>query len=258
MKLKTDGIELYYERVGKGEPIVFSGAWLDDLSIWDAQVKYFSRSYSTITYDQRGHGKSDKAKLGQGNYSVQAIGDDLHALIQKLGLGKPVVVGFSWGGMAALRFAVDHPDEVSKLILVGTCAKLNPPTAARFLKIIGRLLPTRTFYRMLLKYRFYKPSEQVANAWLERALKVDKQVAFESWSEWAENCDLRDQVSRIQVPTLIIVGGKDELFLETCHYLNEHIKGSQLKIVAGSGHTVSMEKPQELNQHLEEFIATPV
>ena len=258
MKLKTNGIELYFERTGKGEPIVFSGAWLDDLSIWEAQVKHFSKKHSVVTYDQRGHGKSDKAKTGQGNYSVQALANDLNALIQKLNVKKPVVVGFSWGGMVALRFAIEHPSEVSKLVLVGTCARMKPPTAAKFLKVIGRLIPKKTFYRMLGRYRFYKPSEQVANAWLERALKVDKAVAFESWSEWAENCDLRDQVSKIQVPTLIIVGEKDELFLETCRYLNENIKGSQLKIVLGSGHTVSVEKPQEFSQILEEFLAASV
>jgi len=65
---------------------------------------------------------------------------------------------------------------------------------------------------MLCNYRFYKPSEQLANAWLERALKVDKAVAFESWGEWAEKCDLRDCVSKLQVPTLIIVGDKEECF----------------------------------------------
>jgi pimeloyl-ACP methyl ester carboxylesterase len=256
--MKTNGIELYFERTGEGEPIVFSGAWLDDLFIWKAQVKHFSKRYSVITYDQRGHGKSDKARTGQGNYSVQALAEDLNALIQKLNLDKPMVVGFSMGGMVALRFAIEHPDEISKLVLVGTCAKMAPPTAAKFLKVIGRLLPTRTFYRMLGRYRFYKPSEQVANAWLERALKVDKAVAFESWSEWAENFDLTDQVSKIRVPTLIIVGEKDDLFLETCRYLNENIKGSQLRVVTGSGHTVSIEKPEEFNQILEEFIARPV
>ena len=255
MKLKTNGVESFVEKTGVGAPLVFSGAWLDDLSIWEAQVKHFSSKYLTITYDQRGHGKSDKPETGRGNYSVQVLANDLGALIQKLDLEKPVIVGFSLGGMVALRFAADHPNSLSKLVLVGTCSKLVPPTGSRFLKAIGRLLPAKTFYRMLCKYRFYKPSEQLANAWLQRALKVDKAVAFESWGEWAEKCDLRDCVSKLQVPTLIIVGDKDEVFLGPCIELNERIRGSQLKIIQGSGHTVSVEKPQEFNQVLEEFLA---
>jgi pimeloyl-ACP methyl ester carboxylesterase len=111
---------------------------------------------------------------------VQALADDLDALIRRLDLEKPIVVGFSLGGMVALRFATDHPDRLSKLVLVGTCAKMIPPTGARFLKAVGRLLPAKTFYRILGKYRFYKPSRLVADAWLQRALKVDKAVAFES------------------------------------------------------------------------------
>ncbi len=256
MKMGIDGIELHFEKNGSGKPIVFSGAWLDDLSIWDSQVKHLSGKYLTVTYDQRGHGSSDKAKPGRGNYSVQVLASDLGALIQGLALEKPIVVGFSQGGMVALRFAADHPDRLSKLVLVGTCAKMIPPTGAGFLKAMGRLLPTKTFYRILGRYRFYKPSKQTAHAWLERALKVDKSVAFESWEEWAEKCDLRDLASKIQVPTLIIVGDKDKLFLETCRRLNEQIGHSQLKIIPGSGHTVSVEKPEEFNQVLEEFIAT--
>ena len=255
VKMRINGIELYFEKNGEGAPIVFSGAWLDDLSIWNAQVEHFSKKYLTVTYDHRGHGKSDKAETGQGNYSVQILADDLATLIQNLGLEKPVVVGFSLGGMVALHFASEYPKRLSKLVLVGTCAKVIPPTGSRLLKAIGRLLPKKMFYRMLCKYRFYKPSKQRADEWLERALKVDKAVAFESWGEWAETCDLSDGVSKVQVPTLIVAGDKDEVFLETCLNLKEHIKGSQLKIVAGSGHTVSVEKPQEFNQILEEFLA---
>ena len=183
------------------------------------------------------------------------MADDLATLIQNLDLEKPVVVGFSLGGMVALHFASEYPERLSRLVLVGTCAKVIPPTGSRLLKAIGRLLPKKMFYRMLCKYRFYKPSKQRADEWLERALKVDKAVAFESWGEWAEKCDLRDCVSKLQVPTLIIVGDKDGVFLGPCIELNEQIRGSQLKIIQGSGHTVSIEKPQEFNQVLEEFLA---
>ena len=254
MKMKIDDVELYYESHGEGKPIVFSHAYLDDCSIWDSQVKHFTKDYNVILYDHRGHGRSNQPKGGEGNYSVQVLSNDLHALIQKLNLEKPILVGFSLGGMAAILFALEHPDKTSKLVLVGATAKLTLPTSAKFFGILRVLLPYETFLRILCKYKFYKPSKQIVDEELARALKVDKSIAFECWKELTENYDVRDKVSKIGASTLIVVGEKDKVNLEASRHLNREIKGSELRIIPDSGHTVMIEKPQEFNQILEEFI----
>lgn len=65
---------------------------------------------------------------------------------------------------------------------------------------------------------------------------------------------VRDKVSKIEVPTLIIVGEKDKVNLEASRHLNREIKGSELRIIPDSGHTVMIEKPREFNQIVDEFI----
>lgn len=250
MKMKIDDVELYYELHGKGEPIVFSHGWLEDCSIWSSQVEHFAKNNTVILYDHRGHGRSDKPK---GEYSLQVLSNDLHSLIQKLRLEKVTLVGFSLGGMAALVFTLEHPDKVSKLILVGTTAKmaLFPLLIVRVLRYV---LPYKTVARMMCRWRFYKPSEQMVEDELARAMRVDSYVAYECLKAFTKNYDVRDRVSKIEVPTLVIVGEKDKINLEASRYLNREIKGSELQIMPGFGHTVMIENPEEFNRILEEFV----
>jgi len=122
MKVNVDDVELYYEIHGEGEPIIFSHGWMCDCSVWNSQINFFSKKYKVIVYDHRGHGKSDKPKA---NYSIETLSNDLYSIIKELNLDKVTLVGHSMGGMTALTFALNHPDKVSKLILVGTSAKMT-------------------------------------------------------------------------------------------------------------------------------------
>ena len=254
--MKIDDTELYYELHGEGKPIVFSHGWLEDCSIWDSQVKHFTKNYTALLCDHRGHGRSDKPKVGERNYSVQVLSNDLYALTQKLNLEKPILVGHSLGGYAAILLALEHPEKISKMVLVGATAKMALPASAKFwLFGIGVFYSYETYLRMSFKYgRFYRASKQMVDEEVARALKVDKAIASECWRELTENYDVRDNVSRIEVPTLIIVGEKDKVNLEASRYLNREIKSSELRVIPECGHSVMIEKPQEFNQILEEFI----
>lgn len=95
---------------------------MSDCFVWNSQIEFFSKKYTVITYDQRGHGISDKPKA---DYSIETLSNDLYCLIEELNLEKVILVGHSMGGMTALTFALNHPDKVSKLVLVGTSAKMS-------------------------------------------------------------------------------------------------------------------------------------
>lgn len=251
MKIKVNDIELYYEMHGEGEPIIFSHGWMCDRSIWDYQIEFFSIKYKVITYDQRGHGKSDKPKA---DYSVQTLSDDLSFLIQELNLEKVILVGHSLGGMIALTFALNHPEKVSKLVLVGTCAKM---TLSGFIQlwIMLHIFSYESFARGMIDFQYSEPSEQVKKKGFEIAMKTPKFAALKCFSEFMRNYDIRDSVCRIQAPTLIIVGEKDNATpVEMSQYLNKEIKGSKLQIISGSRHMVMIDKPNELNGYIEEFI----
>jgi len=174
--MKIDEIELYYELHGKGKPIVFSHGWLEDCSIWNSQVEHFAKNYAVIRHDHRGHGRSDKPI---GDYSVQALSNDLHSLMQKLKLEKATLVGFSLGGMAAIIFALEHSENISKLVLVGATAKF-PLYPLLIVSVLRCVLPYKTVARTICKRRFYKPSKKIVEDELVRAMRVDSYVAYES------------------------------------------------------------------------------
>jgi 3-oxoadipate enol-lactonase len=251
MKIKGDDIELYYEMHGEGEPIIFSHGWMCDCSVWNSQIEFFSKNYKVIAFDQRGHGKSDKPKA---NYSIETLLNDLHSLIQKLDFEKVILVGHSIGGMVALLFTLNHPDRVSKLTLVGASAKM---TFSGYIQlwIMMHIFSYETFIRGMIDILYYEPSEQVKKEAFDRAMKTPKFVTYNCVTEFMKNYDIRSQVSKIKVPTLIVVGGKDKATpVEMSQYLNKEIEGSKLQIIPDSKHMVMIDKPKELNGIMEEFI----
>lgn len=245
-------VDLYYEVHGEGEPIVFVHGWMDDCTLWNAQVEYFSKKYKVIIYDHRGHGRSDKPK---DEYSIQTLANDLHSLLQVLDLEQVTLVGHSMGGMAALQFVLDHPDNVSKLVLIGATAKTSRSLRV-FVWILRHLIPYQAFAKGSIKFKCYEPpSEPVINAIIECALMTPKHAAFACFTEYTKHYDLRDKVASIKVPTLIVVGAQDKSTPpEMSRYLHNHIEGSQLEIIPDCGHMAHIEKPDELNEVIAEFI----
>ena len=250
MKAKLNDVELYYELYGKGDPIIFLHGWLDDCSVWNHYIESLARKYKVIIYDHRGHGRSDKP---EGNYSIKTLANDLYALIQRLDIGKVTLVGHSMGGMTALVFALDHPDILQKVVLVGACAKI--PILNRIIGIMRYIIPYNKFIRLSQESGYYKPSEQRIKKSMDMAMNTSKYAAYECLKEMTQNYDIRYKVSNIEVPTLIIVGEKDKNApVVSSQYLNKEIKGSLLRVVANSGHTVMVENPKEFGQALENFI----
>lgn len=252
MKLKANEIELYYREQGKGSPIVFIHGWLDDNSVWNSQMEYFSKDHRVIAYDQRGHGRSDKPEKG---YSIRTLSDDLYNFTQKLNIGQFTLVGHSLGGMAAMVFALEHPEKVSKLVLISTTAKTN--TSMRImLWLLIHALPYSIFADGSVDFRYYKPSKQIKAEAMDRALRTPKYAACESLRELCANYDIRDRVSSIKVPTLIIVGDKDTSApVNLSRYLRRQIEGSKLAIIPDSKHIPMIDRAALVNGVIGEFIS---
>lgn len=249
MKMKANDVEIYYEQYGEGEPIIFSHGWLDNRTVWNAQIELFASRHTVILYDHRGHGKSDKP---WGDYSVQTLSNDLHSLVQMLKFQKVTLVGFSLGGMAALMFTLQHPSNVIKLVLVGSNAKM--PMSTYILYALRYITPYRTFARIVSRVKIYEPSEEILEDSVSRAMQVPKHVAYECMKEFTRNYDIRNRGSEITVPTLVIVGEKDRTNLKAGERLSREIKGSRLRVISGCGHSVMIEKREEFNQLIRQFI----
>src|ERR1051325_7296668 len=111
-----DGLRLYYERSGSGEPeLLFVPGWCCDHSAFQPQFDHFARTHAVTSLDLRGVGQSDGPAEG---YSISELADDVAVFCAAVGIEKPVVVGHSLGGMIAVDLAARHPDLPSALVLV--------------------------------------------------------------------------------------------------------------------------------------------
>jgi pimeloyl-ACP methyl ester carboxylesterase len=115
-KLRVFDIDLYYEIIGEGDPILFIHGLGSSTRDWEEQIEYFSKRYQVVVFDVRGHGKSDKPKTG---YHMDDMANDVSAVMDKLGVEKAHFVGSSMGVEVGLSMAVNHSDKVLSLTCEG-------------------------------------------------------------------------------------------------------------------------------------------
>jgi len=260
----VNGINLYYETSGSGEPLVFVPGLGGTTDLWFQQRKYFSEHYQFISLDNRGAGRSDKP---QGPYSMQLFADDLNALLDHLGISQPInLVGASMGGIISQAFIHDYPQRVKKLALV--CSGVSAgdphhtPTSQYVMQKI--LNPGNTVEEKVDSFLeiFYHPEYAANNPgvrdfYLNR--KIDPQPPHAYQAQLAACFDPRPYhqwLHEIRVPTLIYHGRDDAVWpLQNALTLKEGIGDSAtLVIMEKAGHILMQEKPEEFNQTLHDFL----
>ena len=143
--------------------------------------------------------------------------------------GQIHLCGLSLGGILALNFALDFPQKVKTLVLIGTPYKV-PKVAFSFQNIIFRFLPKSIFETMAF----------------------DKKNTF-ALGDTMKNLDFSDRVKNIKCPTLILCGKKDSANMKSADYLSQSIRSAELKIIENTGHVVNEENPETLADILNEY-----
>ena len=115
---RVDGVNLYYEAEGAGQPLVFVHEFAGDHRSWHPQVRFFSRRYRTIAFNARGYPPSDVPE-GAEAYSQDRAAEDIRGVLDALKIPKAHVCGLSMGGYATLHFGLKHPDRALSLVVAG-------------------------------------------------------------------------------------------------------------------------------------------
>lgn len=254
--LAVNGINLHYETVGRGEPLLFLHGLGSRGEDWAAQIPVFARHFRVITADMRGHGQSAKPP---GPYSVPMMAQDVLALLDGLGIDAVHVVGLSMGGMIAFQLAVDHPERVRSLVIVNSGPALVARTAGEWLRIRQRLWlaqlfgPARTG-RFLSKRLFPKPDQAWLRAqFIERWAQNDRAAylaalrALVGWSVLA-------RVGAIQCPVLVISGDRDYTPLDLKRDYTARIRGARLVVIEDSGHATPIDQTDQFNEIVLAFL----
>jgi pimeloyl-ACP methyl ester carboxylesterase len=264
-----DGVRLYYEEAGSGDPILFVHEFGGHHLSWEPQLRHFSRRYRCITYAARGWPPSDVPDAVAA-YSQARAADDAAAMLRELQIEKAHFVGLSMGATAAIEFGIRHPVMALSLTAAacGSGASTDSEQKRKFhdecMAFADRLEqegiaamaelycagPARVQYREKdprgweeFKRQFAEGSAR-GHALTMRGVQAPRVPLFER----------RAEINAISAPVLVIAGDEDDSTLEVAIFLKRNIPRCGLLMLPRTGHTINLEEPATFNAALGNFL----
>ncbi len=229
-------------------------------------------------YDQRGSGRSTISAIDEEHINDEQFVEDIETIRRSLGYQKVTLVGHSWGGMLAMRYALKYSANIKKMVLMNTLPATTAGIHDFVEEVERRIAPSAAeietlqqsqaflendpetiakFYSLFFQYYFHNPADlKKLNMNLEpQGIATGIQIArILEKSIFTKFIDLTDDLRKLKMPTLIIHGESDALPIITAQEIASAIKGSQLIVQKQCGHFPYIEKPQEWLEIMEEFL----
>jgi pimeloyl-ACP methyl ester carboxylesterase len=254
-------VRLYYEEQGEGAPLVLVPGFGAGVWIWYRQIPALAEKFRVIAFDPRGVSRSPAAG---GELSTRLLADDVAALLDALNVESAHVLGGSFGGFVAQEFALAHPSRTRSLILCCTSfggpghRPPRPETLAAIASTKGLNTQARVRQNLLLAFspRFaaQEPAEVERVVRLRDENHVPEHVYLQQLQA-AVSFDARPRVAQIEAPALVITGDEDAIVPhENSLNLAALIPGARLRVVSGGSHAFFIERPEEFNRAVAEFV----
>ena len=265
----TSTIEIHYEDHGKGQPVVLIHGYPLNGSSWEKQTAALvNAGLRVITYDRRGFGKSSQPATG---YNYDTFAEDLHKVITHLGLSDFALVGFSMGGGEVARYigkygskgvskaviisgvppfllkTPDNPEGVDQSVFDGIQKAVSADRYAFFTEFFKNFYNTDVYLNK-------RVSEQAVQASWNVAASSSPAASLACVPTWHE--DFRKDLSKIDVPTLVLHGDADRILPINAAgaRTGKLIKGARLVVVKGGPHCITWTHADEVNTELVNFL----
>ncbi|TEA02134.1 alpha/beta fold hydrolase [Mycobacteroides salmoniphilum] len=247
---------------GQGPAILFWPSLLMTGSMWADQAEYFADRYTVIVVDPPGHGDS------QALHRMFRFEDCAHAveqILDTLGIERTHVVGNSWGGMIGGTFAAMYPHRVGASVLMNaTASRANARQTIEFrllteiVRILGRFREPLTTRAVKA---FVGPTIMRERPQVEQTIRAELRELNVDSVYWAVNSvvparpDQRELLGRIVTPVLVVAGREDPTFpVAETQLMAESIPGAEFVIMEDTGHLAALERPEEVNALIDEFL----
>jgi pimeloyl-ACP methyl ester carboxylesterase len=271
-KENSGKVELYYEDHGSGSPVVLIHGYPLSGTSWERQIPMLlANGHRVITYDRRGFGKSSQPTSG---YNYDTFAEDLHKLVTTLKLTGFALVGFSMGGGEVARYlgkygskgvskavliggvppyllkTADNPEGVDGSVFEGIQKAIEADRYAFFTEFFNNFYNTDVFLGKRISTQALQASWNVA----AEASPVASLACVPTWHE-----DFREDVSRIDIPTLVIHGEADRIVPIQAAGLRtaKLVKGADLVVIKDGPHAVGWTHAEEVNAALANFLGKP-
>ena len=257
----VNGLKLYYEIEGDGEPVVLIPGFAAGRWIWFKQTADLSRNFRVITFDPRGVSASDKP---EGPQTISLLADDVAHLLQTIGVESAHIVGASFGGFIAQEFALKYPAMTHKLVLC--CTSFGGPnhvapsveTLAALASTKGLNSEERMRANLLLAFSPEYVRTEVGEVdrivHLRATNEVPEHIYLSQWQA-AISFNAESRIEGIKSPTLVLSGDADVIVpVQNSRNLAAGILGAELRIIEGGSHTFFIEQSEEFNQVITAFL----
>lgn len=263
----SDGLRLYAEAHGEGEPVIFSPGYCQTHENFRPQVEPFvAAGYRVVLWDYRGHGRSE-VPSDPAAYSLRQVVDDLGRVLDWAAPGQPAVLaGLSFGGLASQHFALRHPERVSALVLVASGPGFkNPKAQAGWEAQVGRIADRLekvgfegyTSGRAAPNAIGLRPELPAAKA-AGRAIEAQdpRGVALFGRRVSGPAEGTIDRLGEITVPALVLVGALDNAYLRAAEVMEAKLPQVRRVTIEGAGHCVNLEQGEAFERAVLDFLAS--
>ena len=252
-------VEIAFDDEGSGPAVVFLHGYPFNRTMWREQVAALRPSHRVVAVDLRGHGESE---VTDGIVTMEDMARDVKALMDRLDIKRAAVVGLSMGGYVALAFCRFFSTSVRALILADTRAqadteeaKANRAAQIDKLLSVGMGAIADAMLPKLLSPATFSDQPDLVTRVRQMMVTTDPKGAAAALRGMAARRDFRSFVSRILAPTLVIVGNLDSITpVDDSKFMQREIGRSRLEILDGAGHVSNLEKPDEFNGLLLQFL----
>jgi pimeloyl-ACP methyl ester carboxylesterase len=266
-KIHSNGINIYHEVHGAGDPLVLIGGLGYDIWQWHKMVPGLAANNQVVIFDNRGAGQTDAPK---GPYTDVMLADDTVGLIQALGLDTISLLGFSMGGIIAQNIAFTRPEVVNKLILAATAfgGPNEVPMPAETVAILGDfsmdpLERARWGIDVSTAPGFREANPEFSKEWVKYMMQ--RPISLEAYNaQMAIGLTLRGasvedsyqpKLGKITAPTLIMFGEADRVMPpENAELLAKEIRNSQVEILPNAGHFFAFDNPDLAVSVIDSFL----
>ncbi len=264
----SDGVKIYFEETGAGEPLVFLHEYGGDHRSWQDQVRMFSRSHRCIAIAARGYPPS-KVPEDASAYGQDLANSDTIAVLDHLGLDRVYLVGLSMGAYTALQLVLDFPDRVVAAVAASGGSGSYRPARERFVAETetvaaqieaDRAIPAEAMAsgpaRIQLKHKDPAGWKNFVKNLAEHpplaAAHILRQIQLKRPSLY----DLEEKLRAVRTPVLLLVGDEDESCLDVNLFLKRTMASAQLALLPGCGHLLNLEEPALFHQLIERFLVS--
>jgi 3-oxoadipate enol-lactonase len=255
--ITANGIDIAYRLEGATDRpvLMLSNSLMSDLSMWDDQMAPLLERFRVLRYDTRGHGGTQAPPPP---YAIEQLGEDARGLLDALGIDTVHFMGLSMGGFVGQRLATEYPERVQSLVLCDTAAYMPPAEMWNERIATAEASGVEALLAGTLERWFTEPFRNRESEVMLRIATMIRRTPAHGYVGCASairDMDQRERLSRVRVPTLVVVGKEDPATpVDRARILHDGIDGSEMVVIEDAAHLPNVEQTATFNRITLDFL----